>query len=50
MPQFYLLSILANAFTGLLLAADYLGPKVTFFSEWKKLLENRVATITAGVR
>jgi hypothetical protein len=49
MPQFYLLSILANGFAGLLLAADYLGPKVAFFSEWKKLLENRAAKVTLGI-
>jgi hypothetical protein len=49
MPQFYLLSVLANAFTGLLLSADYLGRKVPFFAEWRKLLENRTAKITLGI-
>jgi hypothetical protein len=37
MPQVYFLSIIANLLTGLLLAADYLGQKVAFFAEWRKL-------------
>jgi hypothetical protein len=49
MPQFYFLSIVANAFAGLLLAADYLGQKVPFFAEWRKLLANRTFEITLGV-
>lgn len=49
MPQFYLLSVLANAFTGLLLSADYLGTKVAFFTEWRALLENRKAKVTLGI-
>lgn len=49
MPQFYLLSIVVNAFTGLLLSAEYLGRKVAFFTEWRKLLENRTFKVTLGI-
>ncbi len=49
MPQFYFLSIVVNAFVGLLLSADYLGQKVAFFAEWRKLLENRTAKIALGI-
>jgi hypothetical protein len=49
MPQFYFLSIVANAFVGLLLAADYLGQKVPFFKEWRTLLENRTAKVSLGI-
>jgi hypothetical protein len=49
MPQVYFLSIIANLLTGLLLAADYLGQKVAFFAEWRKLLQNRTAEITLGI-
>jgi hypothetical protein len=45
MPQFYLLSILANIVAGLTLAGDYLGEKFTFLASFKNLRDNRPATI-----
>ncbi len=45
MPQFYLLSVLANLVAGLTLAGDYLGAKFAFLASFKNLRDNRPATI-----
>ncbi|MDA3941250.1 MAG: hypothetical protein PF693_18390 [Spirochaetia bacterium] len=49
MVQIYLLSIVANVIAGITLASGYLGNKLSFFSVFKGLRENRVAEITLGL-
>lgn len=49
MPQFYLLSVLANLVAGLTLAGDYLGAKFAFLASFKNLRDNRPATIVIAV-
>lgn len=49
MAQFYLLSIVANVVAGLALSSDYLGKRVSFFTGFKMLRENRSAEITLGL-
>jgi hypothetical protein len=48
-PQFYLLSVLANLVAGLTLAGDYLGAKFAFLASFKNLRDNRPATIVIAV-
>ncbi len=48
MPQFYLLSVLANIAAGLTMAGDYLGEKLPFLASFKDLRANRNAEIVIG--
>ena len=48
MVQFYFLSIIANFFGGVALAADYLGSKFPFFESMKSTFEKREVKIGLG--
>jgi len=49
MPQFYLLSIVSNVLTGLVLSGDYLGSRLPFLAAFRSWLEHRGAAIALGV-
>ena len=49
MPQFYMLSILANLAGSLTLAGDYLGEKIPWLAMFKSIRENRGARTVIGI-
>src|SRR3989304_5635555 len=49
MSQFYLLSVVSCALTGLVLSGDYLGARVPALATFRAWLENRGAALTLGL-
>ncbi len=47
--QFYLLSVVSTALSGLVLSGDYLGARIPSLATFRAWLENRGAAITLGL-